>query len=254
MKILSIDFDFFLPDLAPYDWSHNEAGLFYEMIWLHRVDSRNIFTGVPAIQEVRPSIPPNFWKRVLRDKPKSLLITDSHLDLYRFCEVAKQLVGAKGIDITNLDQHHDCGYYDNEEKPNCGNWVSKGTDAGLIGDYYLFYPEWRKGNEEDGVEECDYGLPEPDTYDTVFICRSSCWTPTWCDSDWLSFIHHFRNYPKLWKNATIAPFVRRARTPNLAQARALYHIRRKENEELLKQGMVNAVILETPEGERYRVK
>jgi hypothetical protein len=48
--------------------------------------------------------------------------------------------------------------------------------------------------------------------------------------------------------------VRRARRPNLAQARALYDIRVKEREEMLKQGMVNAVILETPEGERYRVK
>jgi hypothetical protein len=61
-------------------------------------------------------------------------------------------------------------------------------------------------------------LPPKDAYDIVFICRSSCWTPSWCDDKWLAFISYFKQWPWLWDAKCFAPFVLKERKCNMAEA------------------------------------
>ena len=80
MKILSIDWDYFFPDSSPYDWGHNESMFYLEAIWPMRLASVNMWTGQEAFSEYVPTIPRNFWKRVVKNKPE-IYYAESHASI-----------------------------------------------------------------------------------------------------------------------------------------------------------------------------
>lgn len=230
--LLSIDWDFFFPDVAPYDWGHQESPLFYETIWITRCASFNLLTKQLAINTMLPDqkLLKSFWDRIVVGKPEQLFIADSHLELYKILEK----IGPCLID--NYDAHHDFGYSNSFGHIDCGNWAWRAYENGLNPSYRLFYPEWREKCREEIPSwyprdtEGDLlaiftGLNEsPNYYDYIFICRSSAWTPTWCDNEWMKFIRYWDSPWSLsrnvWKNrVTISPFAEVIRFPNLDQAK-----------------------------------
>lgn len=232
--LLSIDWDFFMPDVAPYDWGHQESELFYEMIWGTRCSSVNLLTKQLAVDAVIPDkdLLHAFWPSTVSGKPEQLFIADSHLDLYKVLEK----IGPCLID--NCDAHHDFGYSDEFKDVDCGNWALRAWEKGLNPSYRLFYPEWRRKSPENippwypRDEEGDllpifHGLNlAPNRYDFIFICRSSAWTPPWADPEWTKFIR-FWDSPwsfgrNVWKNrVTLSPRAEVERTPNMDQARLI---------------------------------
>jgi len=188
-RILSVDWDYFFPDAEVYDWGHSESrGLFYEIIWQTRVANRNLITGAKVLDDYRPSVPKNFWSKVLANKPV-LFVGDSHVHIWD--RLTKNLFTT----VVSLDAHHDCGYKNGQSHVDCSNWGLWGLITGRIQSFHLYYPEWRDGKEEDLrpiVLEYDfhrnYGLPSPEEYDEVFICRSGVWTPPWFDHSFQEFV------------------------------------------------------------------
>jgi len=221
MKILSIDWDYFYPDSAPYDWGANEEkGIFYEIIWSIRASNRNLVTQAFALDEYVPTIPRNFWKRVVSNNPAVMMVADSHFALFDLL---------RNADLTHLDAHHDCGYCDigkdfqsDQAHVDCGNWGRWGKFMGKIETNRLYYPEWRKEYDETKpptwiLDEMNYGLPEPEDYDMIFVCRSSCWTPPWFDKKFRSFV---QRAPAM-KKQFMDDMCQKIRKPDLKQARIL---------------------------------
>lgn len=227
MKVLSVDWDFFFPDLVPFDWGHREDGLFFEMIWSARCNSRNLLTGERALDVVQPDkkLLSRFWSRVVKGRPDHLVIADSHSDLYAMLDA----MGGWVTEVVNFDQHHDIQYgkADTENgKAECDNWALFAHEHDLLDNYRLIYPPWREGEPEGRLPwpewvTVEHGLDgvEPEHYDVVFICRSSAWTPSWSDPDWLRFVGYWRRkYPTLWSVRSTCPFVTKSRSPSLLDA------------------------------------
>ena len=228
MHVLSVDWDFFFCDTAQFDWGHRESTFFAEAIWGLRAGMRSLFTGESAIEIMQPDKGRlrGFWKRFAHWLPPRLLIVcESHLSLLEFLR-ANNLANST---IWNFDAHHDLGYEMQED--NCGNWALKAFEEGLLSDYRLVYPEWRKALPErkEGVPvptglkvDVMYKIPRIEFFDFVFICRSGSWTPTWSDAAWQRFIRYFKtNHPMTWLDKTFAPFALKSRSPNMAEAKKL---------------------------------
>ena len=172
MKILSIDWDYFFPDSAWYDWGHAETVMYLNMAWQWRVNNRHIKTGKSALTEYVPTIPKDFWNIVTNDP--MLFVAESH--------AAIATLPMNNSIVTNLDAHHDCGYGANDDLE-CGNWAWWMKEH--IKEYHLCYPAWRGDGEEAAYRRKPTTiireLPAPADYDLVFVCRSGCWTPPWYD-------------------------------------------------------------------------
>lgn len=213
MRVISVDWDYFFSDGAPFDWSHNEEQAFcYEMIWHMRCSARNLMTREKAVDVFHPdqNLLNKFWDKVLVGKFHSTFITESHYDLYRI------LKRNRNIEIWNFDAHHDCGYA-KKKAADCGNWAQKLGKK--IKSFHQIYPAWRKDNPEPSPlrnpDTIQYEIPEPIKADVIFICRSSCWTPSWSDDRWLEFIK------PMSEDCVSVPFVMKTRHPNLEEARNL---------------------------------
>lgn len=196
--IISVDWDYFLPDLSGFDWGMNEEkGFFYEMIWLTRYRNRCMLTGQKAYEIMLDY--EGFWKDLLGGKTvRRIAITDSHKELSYFLNSES--------DVYNFDQHHDFGY-GQLEKLDCGNWAR----LSMLNTYALIYPKWRMERPEtmkpNGIDIFynHQAVMLPDKIDLVFVCRSSCWTPSWLDNCWLDFIEELEDFaPHAWKNKIFA--------------------------------------------------
>lgn len=57
MNILSIDWDYFFPDISEFDWSTNESNSFmFEAIWPLRADNIGYVSKRTAIEHVQPRV------------------------------------------------------------------------------------------------------------------------------------------------------------------------------------------------------
>ena len=214
MKILSIDWDYFFPDPSNYDWGLNEGSteimksVYDHIIWSHRWNNIKVFGknkgSHKALDYYKPDLEKlkDFWEKIIIGEPKRIIIADSHLELYYIINDLSSM-GADIKEVVNIDAHHDYGYEQLLEV-DCGNWAYFITD--IVEDYYLYYPEWRIQREEECINSLEgiiyYGLPKPDNYDLIFLCRSSGWTPPWSDNVFLYFIKKLRKY-KAWDNVAI---------------------------------------------------
>ncbi|MBD3387415.1 MAG: hypothetical protein GF414_00540 [Candidatus Altiarchaeales archaeon] len=201
-RILSVDFDYFYPDSAPYDWGHSEnySPVLANMLWHARAGNVNLMTGDDALESYRPSVPTNFWSRVLKNKPRAY-IADSHVEIW---DLFEDQPGSSNV-VVSYDAHHDCGYGIKTPEDalkissvDCGSWGLMGKVTGRIRSLQLYYPAWRKKAPEtlsevhgifDVPAQTKYALPaKPEAFDLVFICRSGAWTPPWYDEEFFKFV------------------------------------------------------------------
>jgi hypothetical protein len=181
MRILSIDWDYFFPDISEYDFITNESvPLFYETIWTLRTACKSIFNKKDIIDDYIPNIPSDFWSIMINRPP--LFVSEKHSDILSIL--------SNSI-VYHLDAHHDCGY---QEDKNCnsGNWGMVGLRCKLIKELHLYYPAWRIPRQENdpmfAPTSIHFDLPAAQRYDRVFVCRSGCWTPPWFDLQFQAFI------------------------------------------------------------------
>lgn len=230
INILSVDWDYFFPNQEWFDWGHSEKSIFMETAWQWRAGNRNLLTSARAVDVFRtdPERLNKFWEHIYygsRDFPNILVVAESHKDI-----VDMFASYSKPFHVYNFDAHHDLGYTHNDHV-DCGNWASKYIEDGRIEKYVLIYPKWRKVEPEAGVRDLKkrFGgkvfikyekefLLMPTLFHAVFICRSSAWTPTWCDNEWTKFVSFWKVSKYLWKDRVTCPFVEKERKPNLKQA------------------------------------
>lgn len=241
MRLLSVDWDYFFPDTAPFDWGHIENQFLMAMIWPLRVDGRNMVTGAGALEEMMPDEEKlgGFWERHIIERPTALVIAESHSSMYNILnDIA---VPGNGAEVVNFDQHHDIYYGSyNAEEVDCSDWVAHGFEEKLIEHYTLVYPEWvteemlrARPHDYDDKVTVTQQEPEAQNYDIVFVCRSGAWTPTWADHKWLEFIHWWKDLdPDLWDGRFYNDFAETQREPTLEQAHHLREESRKQWEEL----------------------
>lgn len=222
-KVLSVDWDFFFPDMEWFDWGHRESPFFLEGVWQLRANNHHLKTHEHVLDCLKPDreLLRGFWEKACEFNPEMLVVAESHAVLF---QILKELDGP--CDVANFDSHHDCGYGQTEELE-CGNWVALGKGEGLIEGYHLVYPSWRREAEE-GKRNVEPDLitysnqPWPQGfYNLIFICRSGCWTPPWFDGDWFRFIQYWKHRaPLQWKHRGQQDLAFRHREPkNLQEAR-----------------------------------
>jgi hypothetical protein len=239
-----VDWDYFFPNLHHFDWGFSERiPLYFNGLWEIRAyqdlysSSNGYFKSKrttvmeyvqPRIEEVK-----SFWKTVCPVPPLGLVVAESHESLY---EMASYWPSGS---IWNFDAHHDFGYESDSEK-NCGNWAKRLYDEGYFDgvdrEYRLIYPEWRKKDPEANMPGTlpedvihNYGMPKKMPYFRyVFICRSSVWTPSWCDKYWMEFIEYWKEH-SLWTTKSHAPYAIKPREFNEESAEAC----RKQFEEIM---------------------
>lgn len=221
MRVLSVDWDYFFPDPSWYDWVANEErGMFYELLWSTRANSRDE-EGRRAAEHFKPTGHEGFWKRLCPDEPISICVTESHKDIAKWLS---NFPGSK--DVWNVDAHHDCGYSASQrgKELHCGNWAWR--MGRKIRTFHQVYPEWRANAEN--AEAAPVRKPDSTSFSLdavprphlVFVCRSSCWTPSWYDDKWLAFTGELSG-KRAWATRSSCPFVEKAREPNMADAVAM---------------------------------
>jgi hypothetical protein len=214
-----VDWDYFFPNLGHFDWGFNERiGLLFSGIWEIRayhdmyIASNGYYKdgkGKRVIDYVQPRTDEvrRFWEQTISVHPLQLVIAETHESLY---ELAQYWPSGS---IWNFDAHHDFGYGDGS-KESCGDWARRLYDEGYFdqSQYHVVYPGWRKKSPEPNLSDAlpnihvHYGMPKRLPYFRyVFICRSSVWTPSWCDDLWMEFIEYWKQY-SLWTTKSHAPY------------------------------------------------
>lgn len=184
MRILSIDFDYFINtdietrnDLFPdgYDNLYEE---FLKRLWTE------FYLEHPQLKDIDVIDSYNDLVKHMQDRnyvlDKNLFVASSHGDINK---ILKDIPTEEPIDIVNVDFHHDYYHvFSSDNELNCGNWVrrlyEKRSDANIT---------WVRRHDSD-VRTLDGEFPHKiiiediasiltKEYDIMFLCLSPEWTP-----------------------------------------------------------------------------
>lgn len=192
--LLTIDWDFFVPEKPEWDFGHHENGVFLDMAWKTRIHLRN---------EMRTNcVELDFWNmlrervEIPRDAP--VYVSDSHSLAYI---VARK---HKCDRVFLVDAHHDCWRLTKDAKQvGADNWMTAlfrepSSPLWCPMEAIWLRPEWSmfrmKSAYLDRLERRrvravrwrdDWGAVRADV---IHICRSGCWTPPWLDHLFIRFV------------------------------------------------------------------
>ena len=183
-RILSIDWDYFFPNLDEINFHANESFTYcYENRWAFYME----------LKKLKPFIPRNFWDFCKKNKQIPIFISSTHSTIWQL------LFNQKNCVVDSYDAHHDCGYI-SEENLNrtnlvtCCSWGYYGLQHSLK-EINVHYPWWRKEYPEENkgtanfrVKYCSPETIPTESYDAIFITRSDVFTPPWSDALFQKFI------------------------------------------------------------------
>ena len=111
--LLTVDWDYFVPEEFTWDIGHRESIIFLDMLWHTR--GRLIDEMKTSGEQV------GFWSRVkdsLNIETNEIIVTDSHVHVID--------EAAKCNHVIIIDAHHDCWPLDAADpiKLHCGNWLT----------------------------------------------------------------------------------------------------------------------------------
>lgn len=225
MNLLSIDWDFFFynpwlasakataEELCLYDWDHKENDFFPHAIWEFRKETfKRRSVPLPACTHWK-----HFWEQFNIDSSGTLYVADSHM----FAAVITQmsLAPVKFKRVYNIDAHHDAYLrtdlqtYALKNHVTCEDWmiIYKLLGASL----YWIYPDWLQKpmppKKLRGVKCCPESHTRTQEYwstqrfSDIFICRSGCWVPPWCDQDFEEFVQGFIDFHKIKRVEYLEP-------------------------------------------------
>jgi len=197
-NILSIDFDFFVPEDPMWDIGHRENEFFINKVWFTRPE---LIDKMKTTKDLE-----GFWSRLpFKYDTTELLVSESHCEAYNIL--------TPPCNIILFDAHHDA-YWDTFKKElktrrvSCETWLGHAIQKEfvvrilwVVPDWYHNYygtppieaiPEYFKHRfetvslsrlsrrlEEIGVSEID----------TAHLCRSGCWVAPWLDKEFIRFAH-----------------------------------------------------------------
>lgn len=197
MNLLSIDWDYFFPVVENagenwqlYDWGHRETELFKTTIWPIRADSfdraRVALPGTSGKER-------GFWSRFKFSPNATLYIADSH------SRITTREVERNVSSVMSFDAHHDACYNKsgaaNAQRGviSCDNWAYWFACTGRK--VIVRYPKWRDYAMADEPKPAspifrrvDSERPVTTEFESIFICRSGSWTPSWLDDAFDAFV------------------------------------------------------------------
>jgi len=192
--ILSVDWDWFVPEDPIWDAGHRESTLFLKFVWFTRATLMEVWKT--SGQE------DSFWERMREivdlDKCTKIDVSDSHSSCFHLVDRHDRLI--------LVDAHHDCLPWDeNPHRIDCANWVRVWLRMGRYkrNPLHMFWvkPKWQKNLTLKGVpkkireqitvtrlEKLREALGCKPKIDTIHVCRSGCWTPPWLDKKFQEFL------------------------------------------------------------------
>lgn len=196
MKVLSIDFDFFVKgsdDHVPPDTLEGKSKDWETL-------QQSLIKQGKALETAFPFAGPTFAEFLshfdFRHTPY-FDVWDSHLDILAF--VAEH----KNLEICNVDAHHDLWYHEPLSRINivdCGNWGGSLIAKKRVKSWTQVYPDWKS---ERGCARLLVKVPAVAVYgtrlicrkladvkfapDVLFVCRSSHWVPPVYDGKFEEF-------------------------------------------------------------------
>jgi len=205
VRVLSIDWDYFVEENPLLDWGHREEHLFLEMMWQVRstrliLDAENEPAVIPV--DLAEVVPFRGSESMIMRLPciagdYQIAVAESHLAILQL------LKGQSNIHIVNIDAHHDLGYgiydpyYFAMREPCCGSWGHFLLTEDRVKSWTQIYPAWRRKYPEQTKKKGTFpewtkkklgaafkvSTQEPlevvswRSVDYVFLCRSGCWVP-----------------------------------------------------------------------------
>lgn len=229
MKILlSVDWDFFIPENPLWDLGHREAEMFLKMLWIFRGRYMEEMKLNGKEQDFWQQLTPMFFSAPSRD----IFVSDSHLFAYPLAEEAELLI--------NFDRHHDCYEWPTVKQRRtekkwqvvCDNWVSTWLSMDKKRKVLWIYPDDLNNDETDGDildlknnphvrgTERFNAMPYAALASwtellrcvselTVHVCRSGCWTPPWLDQKFIDFVNGSGFKPQIMQDGIWHPMTLR---------------------------------------------
>jgi len=197
--LLSIDWDFFVPEKPEWDIQHCEDKFYTDTMWEIRAVQTNLLEEMQTNGEEV-----HFWERIKNNFDLSgaeLIVTDSHKFSYDLAKNCNEVV--------SFDSHCDLYYnkYEDflkETEVRCDNWLGSLLRDNLIEKASIVLSE--HSNEWDAKDtEFETGdiviinslaslgynmLFRKHKVKTIHICRSGGWTPPWLDSKFEKFVKY----------------------------------------------------------------
>lgn len=189
--LLTVDFDFFVPEKPEWDMGHQESLIFLKMLWTSRI-------GLMDKMKTDGN-ESGFWQQFAGVKfTGPTWVSDSHA-------YAHSLL--KGVNrVVLFDAHHDCwegdslGVDKSERRIMCHNWLREWLMGGKNRKVTWVKPDWQKACT---LPKDMKGRVKVVTYSKgmdlglegsvgLHICRSGCWVPPWLDKAFLAFVEALR--------------------------------------------------------------
>jgi len=180
--MITVDWDYFISEPLQADWSHKECAFFLNDIWAFRamwketVKARDHYI--------------HFWEDLSSrfDLNCPVYVSDSHA---MAMEIA---IRSNSTHVLNFDAHHDLWPLHDREinSVQCDDWATAFCEIGM--GYYWMRPdgiELQLDLPKDRPDDCFLNIwpsVPKDSVVAIHICRSGCWTPPWCDADFILFV------------------------------------------------------------------
>jgi len=195
---VSVDWDFFFPNINQWDYGHKENPFFINQIWQLRASSpSNPIEKIVPRESYR-----RFWNRLekLGLKPPICFVTESHT--FNFDLVMLE----EGLDVLLVFDQHVDAYDKHPEHVTCENWLLQSLRRAPQLRAYVVLPthQWDddKANGPEIPEDVSdrltlvkdphfEGLAQEFRGANVlasYICRSGAWTPPWSDDQFMDFL------------------------------------------------------------------
>lgn len=195
MRILSIDFDYFVNPTTLQrvryfpDGGQEMSDTLNAIVWAGAYARSKIITK-KADDETNSLVNVELLKKPLQTIHNIIIaqgnirymVADSHSHAYDFI---RENWDRSTTELYNIDSHHDT--YDVGEEVNCGNWLRRLMEKGVVDTAY-----WVNQPDSELADNLTKVIPFselPKTgYDLVYICRSSWWTPPHMDEAFIKYL------------------------------------------------------------------
>ena len=177
MRILSIDFDYFVDtdlETRSFYFPDGNDNLPHELnlfIWNNCYSFKEELRSIGVIKDY------DYMCELLKNlKPRKTLIADSHREIEKFFDDVRS---SDKVELVHIDFHHDM-FVTGGDKLDCGNWLRFFAD--IKPDAKITWVKREDSSRESMFGEFPYNETTDITevkgdFDLVFLCLSTPWTP-----------------------------------------------------------------------------
>lgn len=192
MRILSIDFDYFVNPTPLQrgryfpDGGREMSDLLNTTIWsgayaLSAIATKRFANKKDSLLDVELLKEPlkAVHDIIMSQGNICCMVADSHAHAYDFIQ---NNYDGSVTELYNVDFHHDT--YNVDEEVNCGNWLRRLLEEGIVDEaYWVNQPD--SGMEDNLAKVIPFSKLPKTEYDLVYVCRSGWWTPPHMDKEFI---------------------------------------------------------------------